>query len=157
VKKEIIYAVLLSFLFIGCLPKNSNKLNVVFDNVEKLEKGSPVKLHGITIGEVVAMDLFKDSVLVAINLKKGKRIPVNSKFSILSSLIGLTSINVEPAEAKIFLKHDDTAKGSYITKGLLDTFFEDSSNRQKAREAIEKIAAGLKELAEAKKDSSVNE
>lgn len=153
-KKFFVFILIMSLLFTACLQKNKNTMNVVFDNVEKLEIGSPVNLHGINIGEVIALDLFGDSVLVKINLKKGKHIPVCSKFSITSNpLIGIVSISIEPSAEKIFLKKEDTAKGSYITKGLLDSFFEDSINRQKAKEVIEKITTGIKELSESKKDS----
>ncbi len=143
-----------TLLFIACSQKNKNKLSVLFDNVSNLEKGADVKLHGITIGEVTNMELLGDSVLVDIKLNKEQKIPVGSKFSILNPLIGNASVIIEPSEQKVFLKTEDTVKGSYEAKGILDTFFADSLNRQKAREALNKITTGLKELAEAKKDSS---
>ena len=126
----------------------------MFDKVDNLEKGASVKLHGITIGEVTNMDLSGDGVLVDIKLDKEQKIPVGSKFSIINALIGNSSIVVEPSGQKIFLKSSDTIKGNYETKGILDTFFSDSLNRQKAREALDKIITGLNELAQAKKDSA---
>ena len=141
----------------ACQQKKKDKLNVLFDNVEQLRKGSPVNMRGITIGEVASFDLFKDSVLVEININRGILVPANSKFLIVSKpLQGIASITIVPSLQKQWLKQTDTAKGSYITKGLLDTFFEDSLNRQKAREVIDQITTGLKELAEEKNDSSVN-
>lgn len=41
-----------------------------------------------------------------------------------------------------------------MKEGLLDSFFADSLNRQKAKEAIEKIVTGLKELEQSKRDSA---
>ena len=143
-----------TLLFAACSHKNKNKLSILFDNVSNLGKGAEVKLHGITIGEVTNMELLGDSVLVDIKLNKEQKIPVGSKFSILNPLIGNALVVIEPSEQKTFLKQIDTAKGSYEAKGILDTFFADSLNRQKAREALYKITTGLKELAEAKKDSS---
>lgn len=145
-----------TLLFTACLQKNKNRLNVLFNNVDNLVKGSPVKLHGITIGEVINLDLLRDSELVEIKLNRGQKISIGSKFSILNQLIGNASIIVEPSEQKIFLKPIDTVKGSYETMGILDTFFADSLNKQKARQALDKIITGLRKLAEAKKDSTEN-
>lgn len=152
-KKKLSVLIVVILFFTACLGNKKNKLNVLFNKVDSLEKGAPVKLHGITIGKVTDLELFKDSVLVEIKLDKGRKIPVGSKFKIINSLIGGPSIIVEPSDQKVFLTLTDTAKGNYETKGLLDAFFTDSLNKQKARDAIEKITKGLKELSEIRKDT----
>jgi ABC-type transporter Mla subunit MlaD len=128
-------------------------LNIVFDRVDNLEKGATVKLHGLTIGEVTNLNLLRDSVIVEIKLNQQQKIPTGSTFLIVNSLLGSASIIIEPSGQETFLKQIDTAKGSYETKTILDKFFSDSLNRQKAKDAIDKISVGLKKLNEEGKDS----
>ena len=155
--KGFVSILLFELIFLAaCSQKNKNRLNILFDKVDNLQKGGDVKLHGITIGEVTAMDLLGDSVLVAIKLEKEQKIPIGSKFSITNPLIGSPSITIEPSGQKEFLTQTDTAKGCYETKGVLDTFFSDSLNRQKAKKVIDTINNRLKELIELKKESGEN-
>ena len=155
--KGFVSILLFVLIFLAaCSQKNKNRLNILFDKVDNLQKGGDVKLRGITIGEVTAMDLLRDSVLVVIKLEREQKIPIDSKFSILNPLIGSPSIAIEPSEQEKFLKPTDTVRGSYEVKGILDTFFSDSLNRQKAKNVIDTISNRLKELIELKKESREN-
>jgi ABC-type transporter Mla subunit MlaD len=141
-------------LFISCSKKRTYKLYVLFDKVDNLYEGAEVKMNGIQIGKVKQMELYGDSVLVDMSITRQYEIPAESNFKIINSLIGGATVSIYRSDKKSILKSSDTVRGSYMKEGLLDSFFADSLNRQKAKEAIEKIVTGLKELEQSKRDSA---
>jgi ABC-type transporter Mla subunit MlaD len=141
--------------FTACHRQKKTDLNILFDRVDNIAVGSEVRMHGFTIGEVNRLKMMGNGILVSISFKEKTDIPAGSKFSIYSPLIGSSVIDIKPSTQSIFLTKRDTATGKYDTKGLLDDMFSDSTRKAKANKAVEKIAEGIKELIEAKKDTSI--
>jgi hypothetical protein len=139
----------------ACSRDNKSKVTVLFDRVDKVEQGGDVFLKGISVGEVTHLELFGDSVLVDIKLADTIRIPVDSKFIIYPSLLGTSNISIECSDKTVFLTNKDTARGYYFKKGLFDAMVSDSTKREKIQQSLDKIAQGIKELAEASKDTSL--
>jgi ABC-type transporter Mla subunit MlaD len=75
---RLITITILTLALLSC-HQESNKLTILFDNVEGLETGGEVYYKGIKVGEVTHLDLFENKVVVDIKLKDSIRIPVGSK------------------------------------------------------------------------------
>jgi ABC-type transporter Mla subunit MlaD len=139
---------ILTLALLGCHRK-SNKLTVLFDNVEGLATGGEVYYKGIKVGEVTHLALFNDKVVADIKLTDSIRIPVGSKFIINPSVIGSAHITIDPSPQILFLSSKDTVTGEYSKKQLLDDFVSDTARRKKVQESFEKIGEGIKGLIEA--------
>jgi ABC-type transporter Mla subunit MlaD len=145
---RLITITILILVFFSCR-YDYNKLTILFDNVEGLEKGADVYYRGIKIGEVTHLDLFQDKVVADIKLKDSIRIPVSSRFIINPSVIGSAHITIEPSAQTSFFSSKDTVVGEYSKKQLLDDFVSDTIKRRKVQESFEKIGEGIKGLVEA--------
>src|SRR5258708_18614848 len=76
---------------------NNYAIKVYFDDTKGLLKQTPVRMSGVTIGEVNSIDISQDPkdqdhwlkpvVKLAINKKYTNRIPVDSRITITSSLL----------------------------------------------------------------------
>jgi len=143
----------LTALFSSCL-RDKNKLTILFDRVDGLETDAKVYQKGIIIGKVTDLHLVDKGVLADIQFKDNVRIPVDSKFTISTSLLGTTSISVEPSNNKSYLTLKDTIAGHYNDKKLLDDLVSDSAKQQKIQKSLDKIADGVKELVETAKDTT---
>jgi ABC-type transporter Mla subunit MlaD len=144
---------MLTLSLFACSPNDKRKVTVLFNRVDNVKTGDNVYLKGLSIGEVTHLELFGDSVLVDIKLADTIKIPFNSKFIIQPSLIGSSNITIEPSDKTVFLTNKDTARGSYLQKGLLDNMVSDSTKREKIQQSLDKIGQGIKELVEASKDT----
>lgn len=153
-KKELITAFFLQIFLISCIKKKNADLNVVFDRVDNIVVGSEVKMNGYTVGKVNGLKLLNNGVLVGIKLTEKIHISSGSEFFISSPLVGASSVNIKPSSTKSYLSNKDTVPGKFEEKGLLDSFISDSANRKKIQDALTKIAEGIKELLEARKDST---
>src|SRR5688572_18257469 len=145
---RLITIIILTLALLSCR-RGSNKLTVLFDNVEGLETGGEVYYKGIKVGEVTHLDLFKDKVVADIKLKDSIRIPIGSRFIINPSVIGSAHITIDPSPQTAFLSSKDTVTGEYSKKQLLDDFVSDTARRRKVQESFEKIGEGIKGLIEA--------
>jgi ABC-type transporter Mla subunit MlaD len=148
----IISSVLTISLF-ACSQDDKSKITVLFDRVDKVEKGGDVFLKGISVGEVTRLELFGDSILVDIKLAEKIKIPVDSKFIIYPTILGSSYISIERSDKTVFLTNKDTARGYYLQKALLDGIISDSTKREKIQESLDKIGRGIKELVEASRDT----
>ena len=146
---------ILTLTLFACSHDNKNKVTVLFDRVDNIEKGSKVYLKGFPVGEVIHLELFGDSVLVDIKLADSVNIPVDSKFIINPALIGNSTISIEPSDNKTFLTNKDTINGSYVEQKLLDRVMSDSVQKQKIQQSLDKIGQGLKELVETYRDTTL--
>lgn len=153
-KRYLIKTLLLLVFFTSCSNKKRTDLNIIFDRVDNVVVGTELRMHGYTIGEVTSLKLLDRGVLVGVRVNQKIKIPIGSEFTITSSLIGASTINVEPSATDIFLTQKDTANGIYQTKGLLDDLVSDSLARNKMKQALNKINAGIKEFIEARRDST---
>ena len=154
---RLITASILTHSLFACSQDDKSKVTVLFDRVDKVEKGGDVFLKGISVGEVTHLELFGDSVLVDIKLADTIKIPVDSKFIIYPSILGSSNISIERSEKTVFLTNKDTARGYYYKKGLFDAMVSDSTKREKIQQSLDKIGRGIKELVEASRDTLQND
>src|SRR5258708_549994 len=83
---------------------NNYAIKVYFDDTKGLLKQTPVRMNGVTIGEVNSIDIsqepdhwLKPVVKLAINKKYKNRIPVDSRITITTSLlIANTVVDITP-------------------------------------------------------------
>ncbi|PWT77928.1 MAG: mammalian cell entry protein [Bacteroidetes bacterium] len=91
--------------------KRANKIYAVFRNVEGMEVSNTVRIKGLQIGTVAAInekDADISGIVVTINLKKNVNIPKNSTAYISSGLISSSSIVITKGDATDFLANGDT-------------------------------------------------
>ena len=104
----ILITIICGFL-INC-KHSGNKYTVVVDNVEGLKEGSNVLCAGLTIGKVTHLDLFKDSVVVDIEINKEFNIPIGSKFIVEKNTFSTINLLIERSGEISFIKNYDTVK-----------------------------------------------
>ncbi len=145
---------LLTISFFACSHESKSKLTILFNRVDKLEKGSEVYLKSLPIGEVTQLELFGDSVLVDVKIADTIKIPFDSRCIINPSLLGSSHITIEPSDNSIYLTKKDTLRGSYLEKDIFDYMVSDSAKQEKIQKSIEKIGEGIKEIIEVSTDST---
>src|SRR5258708_2514878 len=102
-------------------------ITVYFDDTRGLLKQTPVRMNGVTIGEVNSVDIaqnpkdqvhwLKPVVKLAINKKYTKRIPLDSKITITSSLlIANTVVDITPGKTDQYLLADSTWPENGVVK-----------------------------------------
>ncbi len=148
-----IHILFLSTLLMISCKSSRNEIVVIFDRVDQLEIGSGVYKGDLEIGKVVKMDLFRNKVLVKIDLKKEIAIPVGSTFIIMPSLWSVAQIKVNYSDNTAVIGKNDTSYGLQSKKLFLDNLIPDSSRQEKLRKSIDKINEGVDELFEAVNDS----
>ncbi len=140
----------LIFFFVSFLSCKNKSPHVVllFDRVDGLQVGAPVKCRGLEIGVVEYMDLHANQVLVKLKLEKEYQIPVGSKFTIYPSLIGGNYIKLELANNKTdFINFNDTLHEVFSEELFKSSPAQDSVMRQEAAEftgAVIKVITGIK-------------
>jgi len=90
---------------------HSKKIFAVFKNVEGMEVSNAVRINGLQIGAVSAInetDRDMSGIVVTINLKKDVHIPKNSIAVINSGLISSSSILISKGDASDYLRDGDT-------------------------------------------------
>lgn len=95
--------------------KPSNYYYAVYTDVDGLTVSAPVTVNGFKIGQVDNVELMYDrpgNVLVTISLEKKFRLPVNSKATIESDLLGTASIKLDMAQGSVFYNPGDTIPGA---------------------------------------------
>ncbi len=102
-----------AFLLLSC-NNNSNKIYVLFDNVETLDEKSNVTCKGIEVGKISNIDLLGNQVLVELSINNKYPIPKESIFSIKQDgLLGNGHIDIE-----INLKNNQNIKCNDTLKGI---------------------------------------
>ena len=145
-----LFILILAALIFSC-GHQKNRLTILFDRVDNTEVGSPVKVKGVTIGEVTRLKLVDEGVLVSIRFNKKRNIPKDSKFSIETPLIGLGTVIIEPGTQKEFLTSRDTVVGIY---NAAKAFALDSALQEKIKEDAKDLIKDLRDAFQTKKDSS---
>ncbi|MHA4810237.1 MlaD family protein [Flavitalea flava] len=101
-----------NFLKGSSLFEHTKKLYAVFDNVDGMEVSNAVKINGLQIGSVSAINEsdkdLKGGIIVTITLKKDVHIPENSVGEINSGIISSSSIVINKGDATVMLKDGDT-------------------------------------------------
>ena len=91
--------------------EHSKKIYAVFKGVEGLETSDAVKIKGLEVGSVYAInpvDKNVDGIQVTISMKKDVNIPKNSVAVIDAGLIGSASIIIKKGDDTEFMKDGDT-------------------------------------------------
>lgn len=103
--------------------KPSNEYMVVFNDVTGLTISSPVTLNGVQVGLVSSMELDENNqsqVIVYLNMNKNLRIPKNSKINMDVSMLGSSTLILEPnTQSQDYISTQDTIAG-FRKKGLMD-------------------------------------
>jgi phospholipid/cholesterol/gamma-HCH transport system substrate-binding protein len=100
-----------NFLKGRSLFEHKKKIYAVFKNVDGLELSNAVRINGLQIGTIYAInETDKDmrGIVVTINLKKDIHIPRNSLASISTGLISSASIVIAKGDAPEYLGDGDT-------------------------------------------------
>lgn len=87
-------------------------LNVEFSDVANLANDAPVKLSGVEVGQVAAIELVNSHALVRIKVRDGVKIATDAEFSIGSTgIIGSKYLQIDQGKAGTYFRDGDTAKG----------------------------------------------
>lgn len=100
-----------NFLKGRSLFEHRKKIYAVFKNVEGLEPSNAVRINGLQVGTIYAInetDKDMSGIVVTINLKKDIHIPKNSLASINTGLISSASIVIAKGDATEFMGDGDT-------------------------------------------------
>jgi phospholipid/cholesterol/gamma-HCH transport system substrate-binding protein len=109
-----IIGLILGFNFLkgSSLFEHSKKIYAVFNNVEGMEISNSVKINGLQIGSVSAIDAadkdLKGGIIVTITLKNNVNIPKNSMGMINSGLISASFIQIDKGDSPDLLNNGDT-------------------------------------------------
>jgi len=91
--------------------ENGYEIRAKFDNIGGLKVRSPVKMAGVTVGRVAAIDIAKDTYEAIATLKIDKRynqIPADTAANIYTAgLLGEQYVSLEPGGDENFLKAGD--------------------------------------------------
>jgi ABC-type transporter Mla subunit MlaD len=102
-----------AFILLNC-SNNSNKIYVLFDNIETLDENSNVTCNGIKVGKISNIDLFGNQVIVELSINNKYPIPKESIFLIKQDgLLGNGHIDIE-----INLKNNQKIKCNDTLKGI---------------------------------------
>jgi phospholipid/cholesterol/gamma-HCH transport system substrate-binding protein len=83
-----------------------------FADISGLRNQGPIALRGFQVGKVKDVTFSKESVLVAADIKKKFRIPIDSKVEITTlNFIGEKAISITPGNSEEFLKPGAMIKG----------------------------------------------
>jgi phospholipid/cholesterol/gamma-HCH transport system substrate-binding protein len=125
---------------------HSSYIYAVFSDLGSLEKSNPVKINGLPIGTVYALDPSdKDvsGIVVKINLTKDVNIPKNSVAFISASLLGSSNIVIEKGDAKEYIQEGDTLR-TRIDNGILgDVKSQLSPTLIKIKDVIDSLKIAL--------------
>lgn len=102
--------------------KKKATMYVTFSKVEGLNIADAIKINGLRVGGVEAideMDADLTKVLVSFHLSREINIPVDSYGKIVATPLGSTAVVIAMGSAKTYLKDGDTLKG-IDTKGIVD-------------------------------------
>lgn len=95
------------------------RVNVIYSYVSILDRGAPVRMAGVRVGEVMKVELLEDGgtgqtkVRVQVFIAKGNEIRENYLFSVRGThILSEPHIEVTPQPGKtLYLKEGDTVKG----------------------------------------------
>lgn len=102
----------LLLLFASC--QNEEKVvYILFDNSEGLNTDHKVLLNGVSVGDVVDVDITKDyQVLATVELSNSQDFPEDTQFEIQSKDLFTKMIFVTLGDSKTFIESGDTIQGT---------------------------------------------
>ncbi len=101
--------------------KNSHIVYAVYESVDNLKEGNPVRISGLSVGQVTGVELIHDKgakVLVSLNLETDFEIPKNSTAQIIDmDFMGSKGIDIMLGDSKEYLQLEDTLQ-SQVANGV---------------------------------------
>lgn len=93
--------------------KDHYQLNVIFENVSGLEKGDPVLIAGVKVGQVSDVQLRGGGAIAVLSIQGRIRIPSDSEVYLqYTGVLGERAIQIVPGQQGDFLSHNDTVAGT---------------------------------------------
>lgn len=93
--------------------KDHYELNVIFENVSGLEKGDPVLIAGVKVGQVSDVQLRGGGAIAVLSIQGRIRIPSDSEVYLqYTGVLGERAIQIVPGQRSDFLSHNDTVAGT---------------------------------------------
>jgi len=102
-------------------PSSGYEITAAFSKIDGLETGSPVKISGVKVGQVIGFTLDEANyrAIVRMNIKNGINIPADTAATIASeSLLGGKFLSLEPGSDENFLAAGDQIEFTQSTPGL---------------------------------------
>lgn len=91
---------------------NNYRLCMIFDNVEGLQWGAPVKVNGMEAGKVKNLKAFREGVFVMVDMKEEYKIPERAVIILKENgMFGGKYIDVIMPKGKNYLHDGDTIIG----------------------------------------------
>lgn len=119
--------------------QNGNELEAVFDRVEGLRPGSPVKYNGVDVGRISKMYFEDQKVIVAFEIEGDLELPDGLKASIASAgVVGDKYLELRPANVQ---RHGDRIQG--VSPQSMEEF---SASADTILDALKSIAQSLNDL-----------
>lgn len=123
---------------------------IACDNVDGLANSSPVKINGFQVGLVRSMEYDHKKtgkIIVEINLEDtGIKIPVDSRATIQSDLLGTANVVIELGNENSYLASRDTITGGEKAAGLLDSAEPIISSVSQIMPKLDSLIAGVNVL-----------
>ncbi len=134
------------------------KFNVLFDDINGLTKGAPIRMNGIEIGKVIDMELRENKVVLILKIQDKIKIHKNVNFRISSTgIVGTKFLEIYKKDQNFsqeFIKKGDILLGDY-TPSINDvmekfnTFFDNlSGNGDFESSEIAKILKNIRLISE---------
>lgn len=129
---------------------SSQHFYAIYDKVDGLNVSNAVKINGLTVGKVEALQLSEDTshrIIATFTIDEDIKVPKNSKLKIVSAdLLGAKMVNLELGNSSVLAVDDDTIMG--ITEvGLMESFSKQMEPiKNKASHAILAIDTVLQQL-----------
>lgn len=125
---------------------HSSYIYAIFNDLGSLEKSNPVKINGLPIGTVYALeprDKDVTGIVIKINLTKDVNIPKNSVAYISASILGSSAIVIEKGDSKDYIQEGDTL-ATRIDNGILgDVKSQLSPTLIKIKDVIDSLKVAL--------------
>jgi phospholipid/cholesterol/gamma-HCH transport system substrate-binding protein len=138
-------------------------LYAVFNDLGSLRKSNEVKMKGLPIGAVydyTEIDKNLSGIIVTITLKRDVNIPMDSKATIESELLGSTYLNLTPGSSTEYLKDGDTLVTDRTTSLFSDVKAQINPTLTRVRDAIDSlklVLGGLNRLFEAETKNNIHD
>ncbi len=117
-------------VFISCTSTNTYPFYILFDNVEGIDNKSIVTSKGLEIGKVIEMKLYKQKVIVKIEIKNNVKISKNAKISIIDRGVLSKCIDIDDNyPLKDLIKNNDTVNGFVKIEDNIFTKIHEFNNR----------------------------
>lgn len=104
------------FFLMGAAPwEGGLRVTLLTEDGGGLNRGSPVHLHGVSVGSVGGVQLERDGgVSVRLNLDRGLRLPADTRAAVRSDVFGSRAVELLPGTSLVALQPGDTIRGAAV-------------------------------------------